>query len=69
MNFVERIVEQKEPIKLLCYDHEQIPKFTDQEWKVIESCVEVMQPIAETVKELQNRRECMSYIIPNFLVC
>ena len=65
---VSRIVEQKAPIKYLNYEHAALPSFTEQEWKVLSDFAEVLKPIAETVADLQSRRECMSAIIPNYLV-
>lgn len=65
---VSRILEQKDALKLLVYEFPKVPSFLDSEWAILESLLTVLTPFFDTITELQSRRECISSVIPTYLV-
>uniref|UniRef100_A0A8R1HGC3 Uncharacterized protein n=1 Tax=Caenorhabditis japonica TaxID=281687 RepID=A0A8R1HGC3_CAEJA len=49
----ERTLKSRDPLKLILLEHDDWPQLTDADWKLMETALEMLQPIAEAVKLVQ----------------
>lgn len=65
---IDRFVKNKIAINLLGIEHNDLPKFSAEQWKILASIRSVLAPINEATQLLQDRTASISIIIPLFKV-